>query len=297
LVRKLVPGALSGKTLPDSMLARLDYSTLDRPGQSCRIRLNSTAVKVENLKRDGVITGVRVAYSRDGKLYQTEAAGCVMACWNFMIPYLCPEMPAEQKAALAYNVHTPNLWVNVWLRNWKPFKKAGINFINAPNGYFSQIILEQPVSVGGYQHSQTPEDPIVLTMLRAYVRPGLPIKDQFRLGRAEMYGTTFEDFEREARNQLGRALGPYGFDPKQDILGITVNRWGHGYSYWYSALYDEFLKTNEEPPHLRARVPFGKITIANTDAAGICGTGLAIDMAHRAVNELSTTAPVPQNSP
>jgi spermidine dehydrogenase len=68
---------------------------------------------------------------------------------------------------------------------------------------------------------------------------------------------------------------------------MTVNRWGHGYSYWYSPLYDDFLKTGGEPPHLRARVPFGNITIANTDAAGICGTGLAIDMAARAVDELS----------
>ncbi len=287
LVRKLVAGALAGSTLDDSIMARVDYSTLDRPGQSCRIRLNSTAVKAVNLETGGKATGVAVEYARDGKLYRTTGTHCVMACWNFMIPYLCPDMPAEQKDALAYNVHTPNLWVNVWLRNWKAFHKAGINFINAPTGYFSQIILEHPISVGGYQHSQTPENPIVLTMLRAYVRPGLPIKDQFRLGRMEMYSTTFEDFEREAREQLGRALGSYGFSPADDILGITVNRWGHGYSYWYSPLYDEFLKTGGEAPHLRARLPFGNITIANTDSAGICGTGLAIDMAARAIDELT----------
>ncbi len=287
LVRKLVPAALPGSTLEDSIMARVDYSALDRGDQSCRIRLNSTAVKAINLETGGKIHGVEVEYTRDGKLYKASSTHCVMACWNFVIPYLCPEMPAEQRNALSYNVHTPNLWLNVWLRNWKAFHKAGINFINAPNGYYSQIILEHPISIGGYQHSQRPDDPIVLTMLRGYVRPGLGIKEQFRLGRLEMYNTTFEDFEREARGQLGRALGPYGFDPVEDILGITVNRWGHGYSYWYSALYDEFLKTGGGPPHLRARVPFGNITVANTDAAGICGTGLAIDMAARAVDELT----------
>jgi spermidine dehydrogenase len=287
LVRKLIPAALPGHTMEDSILAHVDYAALDRTGQSCRIRLSSTAVKAVNLTIGGKTRGVEVEYSRDGILYKTTAAHCVMACWNFVIPYLCPEMPAEQKEALAYNVHTPNLWLNVWLRNWKPFHKAGINFINAPNGYYSQIILEHPITVGGYKHSQSPDEPIVLSMLRGYVRPGLDIKEQFRLGRMEMYNTTFEEFEREARSQLGRALGPYGFDPAEDIVGITVNRWGHGYSYWYSALYDEFLKTGGEPPHLRARVPFGNITIANTDAAGICGTGLAIDMAARAVDELT----------
>jgi spermidine dehydrogenase len=123
-------------------------------------------------------------------------------------------------------------------------------------------------------------------MLRGYETPGLPIKDQFRIGRAEMYATTFETFERETRTQLARALGPYGFDPARDIAGLTVNRWGHGYSYWYSALYDDFLKTGGPPPHLLARQPFGAITIANTDSGGTDSTELAIDMAARAVAEL-----------
>jgi spermidine dehydrogenase len=101
-----------------------------------------------------------------------------------------------------------------------------------------------------------------------------------------MYATTFETFERETRDQLARALGPAGFDPARDIAGLTVNRWGHGYSYWYSALYDDFLKTGAPPPHLLARRPAGAITIANTDSGGTDSTELAIDMAARAVAEL-----------
>jgi spermidine dehydrogenase len=103
-----------------------------------------------------------------------------------------------------------------------------------------------------------------------------------------MYETSFETYEREARKQLSAMLGPYGFDPAKDILGLTVNRWGHGYSYWYSALYDDFLINGGEAPHLRARKPFGQITIANTDSGGTDSTNLAIDMAHRAVNELES---------
>ena len=265
LARKLIPHALPGHTVADCMTARVNYSALDQVGQETRIRLNSTAVKAENTEDAYGMTGVRVTYSRGERMHSVRAKSCVMACWNFVIPYLCPEMLSWQKDALAYGVHTPNLWVNVWLRNWKAFHKAGVNFINAPNSYFAQIILEQPVSIGEYKHSQSPDDPIVLTMLRGYIRPELHIKDQFRQGRAEMYATTFETFERNTRDLLGRALGPFGFDPANDILGLTVNRWGHGYSYWYSPLYDEFLKTGGEPPHLRARQPFGNITIANTD--------------------------------
>ena len=42
-------------------------------------------------------------------------------------------------------------------------------------------------------------------MPRGYEHPGLHIKDQFRLGRAEMYATPFETFEHNTRDQLGRA--------------------------------------------------------------------------------------------
>ncbi|MGI4799658.1 MAG: FAD-dependent oxidoreductase [Janthinobacterium lividum] len=287
LVRKLVPGSLSGRGLDDYMTQRVDYSTLDRAANASRIRLNATVVKVLNVGA-GEEAGVRVTYSHDGVLHDVTSRSCVLACWFHIVPYLCPEMPEVQKEALNYNVHTPNLWVNVWLRNWKAFQKAGVVLMNAPTSYYASIILEQPVSVAGYEHAQDPDQPTVVTMLRGYVQPGLQIKDQFRMGRIEMYETTLETYERELRRQLGSALGPYGFDPAEDIVGITVNRWGHGYSYWYSPLYDPFLLEGSEPPHLRARKPFGRITIANTDSGGTDSTALAIDMAHRAVADLDT---------
>lgn len=287
LVRKLIPAALPGSTVQDSILARVNYARLDEARNATRVRLNSTAVHVQNEVSATRGESVAVSYMRDGRLYTTRARQCVLACWNFLIPQLCPEMPVWQKEALHYGVHTPNLWVNVWLRNWRPFHKAGVNFINAPGSYFASLILEQPVSIGGYSHSKTPDDPIVMSMIRGYEYPGLHIKDQFRLGRAEMYDTSFETFEHHTREQLNRTLGPSGFDAAEDILGITVNRWGHGYAYWYSPLYDDFLKSGGEPPHLRARQPWGNVTIANTASAADDSTELAIDMAARAVNELA----------
>ena len=286
LVRKLIPTALPGRTLADSILAQADYTRLDHPHNATRIRLNSTVVHAAN--RDTPARGafVEVSYMQGGRLFTSEAKQCVLACWNYLIPYLCPEMPAWQKEALSYNVHTPNLWVNVWLRNWRAFRKAGVNFINAPGSYYASLILEQPVSIGGYVHSRSADDPIVMSMIRGYEYPGLHIKDQFRIGRQEMYATSFETFERNTREQMNRILGPSGFDAAEDILGITVNRWGHGYAYWYSPLYDDFLKTGAEPPHLRARQPFGNITVANTASGADDSTELAIDMAARAVNEL-----------
>jgi spermidine dehydrogenase len=284
LVRRLIPAALPGATLEDSMLRQVDYSRLDRAGNATRVRLSSTVVHARNSASPD---RVEVSYVQGDSLSTVTGGHCVLACWNYLIPYLCPEMTPEQKDALHYGVHTPNLWINVWLRDWRAFQRAGANFINAPGSYYASLILEQPVSVGGYRHSQRPDRPTVLTMLRGYDYPGLHIKDQFRRGRAEMYATSFETFERNLREQLARALGPSGFDPAADISGITVNRWGHGYAYWYSPLYDDFIRTGGEPPHLRARVPFGRIGIANTASGADDSTELAIDMAARALTELS----------
>lgn len=281
IVRDLVPGSLDCNGLSDAIVRRVNYASLDQKENSTRIRLNSTAVNVRNEGDEVVIT-----YLKDGGAYSVKAKTCILACWFHVIPYLCPDMPTEQRDALNYNVHTPNLWVNVWLRNWQAFYKAGTCLLNAPGSYYASIILEPPVSVGGHQHTASPDQPAHVSLLRGYGAPGLGIKDQFRAGRIEMYETTFETYERELRLQFNAALGPYGFDAARDILGITVNRWGHGYSYWYSPLYDDFLKTGQEPPHLRARKRFGRITIANTDSGGTDSTALAIDMAWRAVNEL-----------
>lgn len=281
IVRQLIPEALPGRSLADSILQRTDYSRLDRAGQQNRIRLSSTAVRVAN-----TADGVEVVYYRDGKLYRARARHCVLACWHHVIPYICPELPEWQKEALRYQVHAVNLWVNVWLRNWRAFKKAGACFINAPNGYYSQILLECPVDIGGYKRSTSPDEPTVLTMLRVFESPGLSVKDQYRAARAEMYATDFETYEFKLRDQLTRMLGPYGFDASRDIAGITLNRWGHGYSYMYSTVFDDFLDRGEQPPHERARLPYGHITIANCDAAARDSTPDAIDQARRAVTEL-----------
>jgi len=97
--------------------------------------------------------------------------------------------------------------------------------------------------------------------------------------------TPFATFERNIRDQLGRMLGGGGFDPARDIAGITVNRWAHGYAYPGDPLNDPDW-TEDEKPWVVGRKPFGRITIANSDAGGSAYTNVAIDQAHRAVQEL-----------
>jgi spermidine dehydrogenase len=289
LVRALIPVAMPGKSMDDVVTARADYSKLDADGAAVRIRLNSTVVHVQHAgASDGAGAGaktVEIAYMRGKKLQSVKAKNCILACYNGMIPYLCPELPQKQKEALSYLVKTPLVYTHVALRNWTSFAKLGLHQIVAPGGYHTYTALDFPVSIGEYACPRTPEEPMVLFMLRTPCKPGLPMRDQYRMGRIELMNTPFSKFEQNIRDQLGRMLGGAGFDPARDIEGITVNRWAHGYAYSPNSLFDPDWK-EEEKPWVIGRKPFGKIAIANSDAGANAYTNEAIDQAWRAVGEV-----------
>jgi spermidine dehydrogenase len=98
--------------------------------------------------------------------------------------------------------------------------------------------------------------------------------------------TSFETFEKNIREQLQRVLGPGGFDSARDIDAITVNRWPHGYAYEYNPLWDPDWPDGQSPCEL-GRKQFGRITIANSDAAAAAYTDQAIDQGYRAIQEIS----------
>jgi spermidine dehydrogenase len=60
-------------------------------------------------------------------------------------------------------------------------------------------------------------------------KPGLPLKQQGVVGRAELLGTSFTDYERQIREQMTKMFASGGFEPTRDIAGIILNRWGHAY--------------------------------------------------------------------
>jgi len=286
LVRQLIPAAVPGHSVADVILAKADYAKLDVPESAVRIRLNSTAVRVKHVGDVTNAKEVEVAYSRGGKVYTAKAKNAILACWHVVIPYICDELPSKQKEALASAQKVPLLYTNVAVRNWKSFEKLGTNSIYAPGMYHSYVNLDLPVSIGGYQCARTPDEPIIVHMMKAACHPGLPARDQHSYGRVELYSTNFETMERNIREQLARMLGPGGFDPAHDITAITVNRWPHGYAYEYNSLFDSFWLEGGETPCEIARKTYGRIAIANSDAGAYAYTDEAINQAYRAVGEI-----------
>ena len=288
LVRAMIPDALPGSSLEDSITSRLAYDRLDRDGADARIRLNSTVVSARHVGDPDAAREVEVTYVRGGKVEKVRANHCVMACYNSVIPHLVLGMSDEQRTALMYGVKMPIVYTSVLIRQWRAFTNLGISRANSPGMYHTGVSLGRAVQFGDYQPSRSPDEPMVLHMTRTPCAPGKPKKEQHRLGRADLLSTTFETFEREIRDQLARVLAGGGFDPARDIEAITVNRWPHGYAYSYDTLNDPIdwaLFDPDDRPCVIGRRRFGRISIANSDAAATPHTDAAIDEAHRAVRE------------
>jgi len=287
LVRDLIPGAIPGDSVEDVVTAQEDYSKLDESDSPIRIRLNSSVVAARNLGNPSNAQEVEVTYARGTNLFRVRAKSCALACWNMMIPFLCPELPDTQKEALHYLVKVPLVYGTVGIRSWKAFQKLGIQGVRALGSYWDSVSLNAAINIGDYHSPKSPDEPILLHLSRTPCKPGLLAREQHKAGRMELLLTTFQDFERKTRDQLVRILAAGGFDPAEDIQAITINRWPHGYGYEYNPLFDPDWPEAERP-HVVGRKKFGRIAIANTDSGATAYTDVAIDQAYRAVQELLT---------
>ena len=287
LVARLVPDAVPGRHDMSSIVLAppVAYARLDQGPAPTRIRLDSTVTRVALDEGGRGRSGARVAYLRGGRMYVVRAENVVLACYNALIPRLLPELPDTQKQALGYAVKVPMLYTNVLIRRWTSFQALGVASVSAPGMYHPSTSLDPGSTVGGYRGVTTPDEPIVVHMVRNPNKPGLPRREQNRIGQQELLTMTFHDFELAIRRQLARMLAGTDFDPAADIVGIAANRWPNGYAYTYDTLADPDLPP-EQRPHVIGRQRFGPVTIANSDAGAAAFTNQAFDEAHRAVQEL-----------
>jgi spermidine dehydrogenase len=280
LARRLIPAVAPGRSMDDIVTARFDYGRLDVADQPVRLRLASTVVALANTR-----SGVDVLYAQGEQLTRISASHAIYAGYSAMLPYICPELGETRRAAVAQQVRAPLAYVNVAVRNWRPWVRQGVHFVNNPAGFYANFKLDYPVSLGDYRFPTHPDEPMILHLVHVPWPDG-PIVDQrsaWRAARAQLYARGFEEFEVRARDELTRVLGPGGFEAGRDIAAITVNRWGHGYAYEPNPLFD--------PPQFERAVnssaaALGRIHFAGTDAAWMAYADRAIDTAHRAAGEI-----------
>jgi spermidine dehydrogenase len=285
LVNKLIPDSMSVDTMEAQVKAKVDYNALDLKSSKVRIRLNSSVVKVEHTSNQ---RSVNVVYINNGKSYRVVGRHVVMACYNNMLPHLCPELPIEQKEALNYATKIPLVYMSIAVRNWRAFSNLGFHSITIPQPKLMHSFgLDFPVSMGDYNFPQNPNQPTILhgTYVPTDPDKGLSAKEQAIKGRRQLYEISFAQFEHDIIEQMQGSLKGGGFDAERDIAGITVNRWPHGYAWEYNDYSDPAEYNPYNGPHIKGRARIGRISIANSDASAYAYVDGAIDAADRAVNE------------
>lgn len=298
LVRSLIPSALPGIGMEALVDARLDHAALDRDGAAVRLRLGATVVGLRHLGPPERAELVEVRYvDRDGRLRLVRARQVLLACWHRVIARLTDELPAAQVTALNDQVKTPLLYTTVLLSNWRAWQRAGVSSLGVVDGFWGDVALDFPVSMGRQRFAQSPDEPILLHLGKVVVPGnGESARAQAAQGRAELMGWRFDFLEGQVRSLLQGALGEFGFDAARDIEAITINRWAHGYSYEYMRPWDRYWPAGPLPCE-QARRGWGRVAIANSDAGAYAYAHGAIDQATRAVQDLLPSASLPRWHP
>jgi spermidine dehydrogenase len=291
MVKTLIPDAFPGpRTVEAVWRNRVNFPALDRAdqqGQGTRVRLNATVVDVEHDGDPATASQVVITYVKGKRLYKVRARGVVMAGGSWTSKHIVRDLPDSHRAAYAQFYRSPCLMANVAVRNWRFLYKMGMSGCRWFEGLGNYLSVRKMATIGDSQ-SIGPDSPTVLTIKVLFATPGLPIGEQGSRGRAQLLGTSFAQYERAFREQLADMFAPGGFDPRRDIAGIILNRWGHAYVNPQPGFFFG-VSGNPAPRDVLRNQPHGRIAFANTDLAGASDHRNSIREADRAVQQLPGT--------
>ena len=286
MVKTLIADAFPGPGTVDAVWQnRVRFGALDRSGNATRIRLNATVVRVEHAGDPAHAPHVVVTYVIGDRLYSVRARAVVMAGGSWTTKHIVADLPDSHRAAYAQFYRSPCLMANVAVRNWRFLYRMGMSGCRWFEGLGNYLSVRKLATIGNVPPTFGPDMPTVLTIKVLFAQPGLPIGEQGSKGRAQLLGTSFAQYERALREQLGDMFAPGGFDPRRDIAGIILNRWGHAYvnpqpGFFFGA------DGQPAPRDVLRNAPHGRIAFANTDLAGAMDHRNSIREAERAVNQL-----------
>jgi spermidine dehydrogenase len=286
MVKTLIPDAFAGPHTVDAVWqSRVNFAALDRPGQHTRIRLDATVVRVEHAGNPATAPHVVITYAKGKQLFRVKARAVVMAGGSWTSKHIVRDLPASHRDAYAQFYRSPCLMANVAVRNWRFLYKMGMSGCRWFDGLGDYLSVRPQAKLPGVSPTIGPDSPTVLTIKVLFAQPGLPIAEQGAQGRAKLLGTSFAQYERALREQLADMFAPGGFDPRRDIAGIILNRWGHAYVNPQPGFFFG-VGGKPAPRDVLRDAPHGRIAFANTDLAGAMDHRNSIREADRAVRQL-----------
>lgn len=284
-LKHIMPEAIAGKNQFDDIITgAINFSALDREEQAIRIRLSSTALNVEHEGDKDKAKSVKVVYSRGGKEYAVRARGVVMASGGWVNKHVVGDLPDTFRDAYKHFHHAPFLVANVALSNWRFMYDLGITAARWQDGFGSACNIRQPMMVGRHQPALDPDKPAVLSFYVSFETPGLPIAAQVTKARAELFYTSYAEYEKQISEQMTKLFSVSGFDHKKDIHGIILNRWGHAYVVPTPGLI--FDTTKGLSPTNVIKQGFGRIAFGHSELEGFQHWGPAADQGRRAMQQI-----------
>jgi spermidine dehydrogenase len=266
LVKWLNPEVIEGSTsFPDVHNGRIRFDAMDRPNTPCRMRTGATVVRVvhdpEKKGEPAVIT-----YSKDGKLYSVRARTVIWAGGGWTAKHAVQHLPEEYRTAMQSFHRSPILVVNVALDNWRALYRLGYTVCSWRGGFGFTGNLRAPMYVADYRPPLDPEHPTLFTFYVPFPQRGLSLADQGKVARQKMFATSYREYETQVRQQMVKLLGSAGFDPKRDIAGIVLNRWGHAYINAGPGFF--FGRDGKPAPSDVIRRPLGNLAFAHSELSG-----------------------------
>lgn len=287
MVKTLIPDAFRGpRDLTTVWVQPVRFRALDRPGQATRLRLSATVVRVEHEGDPARAPHVVVTYVKDGHFQRVRARRVVMAGGSWTTRHIVRDLPASHRDAYAQFYRSPCLMANIAVRNWRFLYSMGLSGCRWFEGLGNYLAVKRQATIGDVSAAFGPDSPTVLNIKVLFAEPGLPIGEQGSRGRAKLLATSFSQYERQFREQLADMFAPGGFDPRRDIAGIILNRWGHAYVNPQPGFFFG-VGGKPAPRDVLRGAPHGRIAFANTDLAGAMDIRNCIREADRAVSQLS----------
>ena len=286
IVKWLNPEVIDGSTsFADVHNGRIRFDAMDRPNTPCRMRAGATVVRlVHDPDSQGAAEPATITYVKDGKLFSVRARTMIWAgaCWT--AKYAIQHLPDEYRTAMASFPRSPMLVVNVALDNWRALYKLGYTACSWRGGFGYTANLRAPMYVGDYRPPLDPDQPTIFTFYVPFNQYGLSLADQGKMARQKMFATSYREYEMQIRQQLVKLFASAGFDPKRDIAGIVLNRWGHAYVTAGPGFF--FGRDGKPAPSDVLRRPLSNLTFAHSELSGHQNMWAAAEEGKRAAEQL-----------
>ena len=286
MVKTMIPAAIDGPRSMDTVWKNpVNFGALDQPDHRVRLRLDSTVVRVEHTGDPSKADFVSVVYSKKGSLARVKAKTVVMAGGGWITKHVVRDLDETRKSSYEQFNYSPYMVANVAVRNWRFLYDLGISSAAWFDGFSRSVNVRKNATFGVDTDVVDPDLPTVLTFFVDFAKPGLPVRAQGQLGRAELLSTPFVDYERRIREQMTELFGASGFDARRDIAGIVLNRFGHAFINPQPG----FFFGSDGKPAARDALrngSFGRIAFSHSDLAGAMDHRNAFMESRRAVSQL-----------